>query len=205
LAADGETNGFGPVVKCVGGENAEPTCEVKGLWAEAGVVGSSGSRPAALDLPALAPHACRVTDEEHLLRFEDGSLPLELWAHRAHSKVGYTYLRRHSFDEALRRLRAGIRAYNAAQGIADTPTGGYHETMTQAWLHSIHTTLCQFGPAESADAFFDAQSQLTQKRALLLFYSRDHIMSAAAKASFVPPDLAPLPIPLHPKENGLVE
>jgi hypothetical protein len=136
-----------------------------------------------------------MKDEEHLHRFEDHTLPIELWNHRAHLKVAYLYLQRFSFEETLSRLQTGIRAYNAAKGIKDTPTGGYHETMTQAWLHLVHTTLCQFGPAENADAFFDAQTQLSGKRTLLLFYSRDCIMSPEAKASFVTPDLAPLPRP----------
>lgn len=138
-----------------------------------------------------------MNDDEHLQRFEDQSLPLGQWTHRAHLKVAYLYLLRFSFDETMLRLRAGIRAYNAAQGIVDSPTGGYHETMTCAWLQLVHTTLRQFGAAETADAFFDAQSQLTQKRALLLFYSRDRIMSAEAKATFIAPDLAPLPQPLN--------
>lgn len=137
-----------------------------------------------------------MTDEEHLRQFEDQSLPRDLWHHRAHLKVAYLYLTRFPFAEALHRLRTGIRAYNAAQGIVDSPTGGYHETMTCAWAQLVHTTLCQFGPAASSDAFFDAQTQLKEKRALLLFYSRDRIMSPEAKASFLPPDLAPLPQPL---------
>ena len=137
-----------------------------------------------------------MNDDEHLQQFEALSLPLEQWNHRAHLKVAYLYLLRYSFEETLTRLQTGIRAYNAAQGIADTPTSGYHETMTQAWLHLVHTTLCQFGPANTADEFFDAQSQLSAKRTLLLFYSRDRILSAEAKASFVEPDLAPLPCPL---------
>ncbi|MDZ4405370.1 hypothetical protein [Prosthecobacter sp.] len=71
-------------------------------------------------------------DDEFLRQFEDQSLPLECWNHRAHLKIAYLQLTRFPFDEALCRMRAGIRAYNAARGIADTPTGGYHETMTQA-------------------------------------------------------------------------
>ena len=138
-----------------------------------------------------------MNDEEHLRRFEDHSLPLEQWSHRAHLKVAYLYLNRFSQAEALERLRTGIQAYNAAQGIQDTPTGGYHETMTQVWLKLVYTTLRQFGPAESADAFFDAQTQLQSKRTPLLFYSRERIMSAEAKRSFVAPDLAPLPVPLE--------
>ncbi|MEK7950802.1 hypothetical protein [Luteolibacter soli] len=140
-----------------------------------------------------------MSDHEHLRQFEDQSLPLDLWHHRAHLKVAYLYLSRFPFEEALNRLRSGIRAYNAAHGIGDTPTGGYHETMTCAWCHLVHTTLRQFGPAASSDAFLDAQTQLKDKRVLLLFYSRDLIMSPEAKSSFIPPDLAPLPQPLDPR------
>lgn len=133
-----------------------------------------------------------MNDEDHLRRFEDHTLPKELWNHRAHLKVAYLYLNCCSYEEALERLRSGIKAYNAAQGIQDTPTGGYHETMTQVWLRLVHSTLSQFGPAETADAFFEAQTQLGSKHTPLLFYSRDRIMSAEAKRSFVEPDLAPL-------------
>ncbi len=143
-----------------------------------------------------------MNDEEHLRRFEDQSLPLEEWTHRAHLKVAYLYLNRFSQAEALGRLRRGIQAYNTAHGIQDTPTGGYHETMTQVWLQLVYTTLCQFGPAESADAFFDTQTQLRDKRTPLLYYSRDCIMSAEAKRCFVAPDLAPLPPPVDKPVDG---
>lgn len=136
-----------------------------------------------------------MNDEEHLRRFEDHSLPKEEWTHRAHLKVAYLYLTQFSFAAALERLRTGIQAYNAAQGIQDTPTGGYHETMTQVWLQLVSTALRQFGPADTADAFFDAQTQLCDKGTPLLFYSRDRLMSPEAKRSFVAPDLAPLPKP----------
>jgi hypothetical protein len=137
-----------------------------------------------------------VNDDEHLRQFEACTLTHAQWNHRAHLKTAYLYLLRFPFDEALRRIRENIRALNAAHGVVDSPTRGYHETMTHAWLQLVHTTLRQFGPAESSDAFLDAQTQLCDKRTLLLFYSRDHIMSAEAKATFVPPDLAPLPQPL---------
>ena len=139
-----------------------------------------------------------MNDEELLHSFEDRSLPKEQWNHRAHLKVAYLHLIRFSYAEALERLRAGIKAYNAAQGILDTPTGGYHETLTQVWLQLVHTTLRQFGPAATAEAFFEAQTQLQSKRTPLLFYSRDRLMSVEAKGAFVAPDLAPLPQPMHP-------
>ena len=112
--------------------------------------------------------------------------------------MAYLYLLRFPYPEALERLRTGIQAYNAAHGIQDTPTGGYHETLTQVWLQLVHTALRQFGPADTADAFFDTQTQLSDKRTPLLFYSRERLMSAEAKRMFVEPDLAPLPQPPAP-------
>lgn len=141
-----------------------------------------------------------ASDDEFLRQFQDQSLPHDQWNHRAHLKVAYLHLIRFPFDEALHRMRTGIRAYNAVHGIADTPTGGYHETMTQAWLQIVHTTLRQYGPAASADDFLDAQPQLTQKRILRLFYSSGRMMSPEAKATFILPDLAPLPQSLMPQE-----
>ncbi len=138
-----------------------------------------------------------LSDDEFLLSFEAQSLPREQWTHRAHVKVAYLYLTRLSFDDALMRVRSGVQAFNSAKGIVDSPTGGYHETMTCAWLHLVHTTLCQSGKATSAEAFLDEHPQLTQKRILLLFYSRDRIMSVDAKRTFIEPDLAPLPRPVN--------
>lgn len=134
-----------------------------------------------------------MTDEDHRRRFEDHSLQHAQWTHRAHLKVAYLYLLQLPYPEALERLRTGIKAYNAAHGIQDTPTGGYHETLTQVWLQLVHSAMRQFGPAETADAFFDCQPQLGSTRTPLLFYSRERLMSAEAKRMFVAPDLTALP------------
>jgi hypothetical protein len=65
--------------------------------------------------------------------------------------------------------------------------------MTQAWMRLVYLTLCEYGPAENADAFYDQNPQLSQKKVLRLFYSRDLFRSPRAKAEFVEPDLTPLP------------
>jgi hypothetical protein len=134
-----------------------------------------------------------MTDDELLRQFEDCTLPFNEWVHRAHVKVAYLYLTRHPFELAAEKLGEGIRAYNAAHHVPDEPTRGYHETMTLAWLRIIHTTLCVYGPADSADDFVDGQPQLREKKNLRLFYSPELIMSARAKREFMEPDLTPLP------------
>ena len=134
-----------------------------------------------------------VEDEQFLSEFEAQRWPLERWHHRDHVKLAYLYLVRYGPDEAMTRLRIGIKGHNAARGIVDSPTGGYHETMTQAWLRLVHVVLCEYGPTENADAFYEAHPELSQVKVLRLFYSRELFMSARAKVEFVEPDLAALP------------
>jgi hypothetical protein len=137
-----------------------------------------------------------MNDDTLLQQFTDCSYPFDQWHHRAHVKVAWIFLTRFGFDTAGQKLRDGIRAYNAAHHVEDTPSGGYHETMTMAWLRIIHATIQVYGPKETADEFFDFHPQLGQKKILRLFYSPALFMSPGAKAEFVKPDLTALPKPL---------
>jgi hypothetical protein len=137
-----------------------------------------------------------VDDRELLVQFESLTLPFAQWTHRAHVKVAFCYLREHGFDAALEELRRNIQAYNAANGVPDTPTSGYNETTTHAFLHLIHATMRAYGdvvPAPDAETFCDAHPQLQNRCVLRLFYSPARRMHADAKTRFVEPDLAPLP------------
>ena len=150
-----------------------------------------------------APNACVLdtgahvpSDEAFLQAFEERTLPFAQWTHRAHVKVALTYLRRGTFQEALERMRVGIKAYNARHGVPDTATSGYNETTTHAFLHLIAATIAAYGdshPTPDGDSFCDTHPQLMTRHALRLFYSPQRRMDPEAKARFVEPDLAPLP------------
>src|SRR5882757_8963751 len=111
-----------------------------------------------------------TTDDIFLQQFETRTLPFAKWTHRAHLKVAYLYLVRVDFETAAQKVCEGIRAYNAANNVPESPTSGYHQTTTMAWLHIITATLAEYGPAATADEFLDAQPQLAQKKILRLFY-----------------------------------
>jgi hypothetical protein len=170
-------------------------------------------------VPEISPaktEATTLSDEEFLRHFEACTLPYVHWTHRAHLRVAYLYVTRFGLEGAIPKVTAGIRAYNQSQGIADTPTGGYHETMTVAWLHLVAAMLAEYGPTGAVDCrasaplaaaggapalqmspsemFLEAQLQLREKKLLRLYYSRARFGSPEAKYSFVPPDLAPLPV-----------
>ena len=139
-----------------------------------------------------------MSDDAFLAAFESCAHPLDQWHHREHVKLAYILLLRYPLDEAIARARSGIKAYNQSKNLPDELSSGYHETMTQAWMRIIHATLCEYGPAENADAFYEQHPQLSQKKNLRLFYSRDRFVSWEAKRSFREPDLAPLPASRNP-------
>ena len=145
--------------------------------------------------PRLAVSALvqSMDDETFLQQFEAANFTAEQWHHPEHIKVAYLYLCRYSFDESVDRMRAGLKTLNAKQNVPESLTRGYHETLTQVWMRLVQLTIELYGTAESSDVFYQQSPQLSQPKVLRLFYSRDVIMSAQAKAEFVEPDLTPLP------------
>jgi hypothetical protein len=136
-------------------------------------------------------------DDAALLRkFEDCTLPFDQWTHRAHVRVAFTYLRKHPFNDALARMRAGVKRYNGHNNVPESPTSGYNETTTHAFLHLIAAVMSAYAqsfPVESANEFCDTHPQLMTRHVLRLFYSPQRRMDPLAKSQFVEPDLAPLP------------
>jgi hypothetical protein len=137
-----------------------------------------------------------MTDEQFLSQFERKTLPFDQWTHRAHVKIAFLYLRDHPFDAALSKIRRGIRAYNATNNVPESPTSGYNETTTVAFLHLIAATMAAYSnefPTSTADAFCDTHPQLMTRSVLRLFYSPQRRMHPDAKTKFIEPDLASLP------------
>lgn len=133
-----------------------------------------------------------MNDDDFLKAFEDCSLPLAQWNHRAHVRVAFLYLSRLDLAEAIDRMRSGIKAYNAVHGVEDGPSMGYHETTTQAFMWLIHQAVRQRGPFQDSHQFCERNPELLDRRVLLCYYTRERIMEPAAKHNFVEPDIAPL-------------
>jgi len=144
-------------------------------------------------LPAGTP----VTEVElqHLVgRFLSRTLPKPEWTHAAHVIVALWHLR--EFDEAttLYVLRERISAYNESVGVMNTPTGGYHETLTVFWVRLAALLLAQTTGFESFETVVTrALPHAADKSIPLRFYTRDRIFSVEARHGFVEPDLRPLP------------
>lgn len=114
------------------------------------------------------------------------------WNHRSHLRVAWMFLSRYEMDEAHLRMRVAIILLNAVHEVPESPQGGYHETLTRVWLALV-------GSARGVDAALDSEAFLSkhpvllERQAPLSFYSRERLLSIAARARFIEPDLAPLP------------
>ena len=127
-------------------------------------------------------------------RFAALALHKAEWTHVAHLAVGAWHVRRYGAVEALPRLRDGIRRLNVSIGGANTPSSGYHETITAAYVAMLAAFLdtCPPGlPLAECLARLWA-SPLAARDMLFTFYTRERLLSTQARAQWVDPDLAPL-------------
>lgn len=128
------------------------------------------------------------------MRFVASTLPREEWTHLAHLAVGLWHVDRYSKEEALDRLRGGIRKLNDSHGTINSASSGYHETITRVYVQ----LLAEFNGRCAAQEPLPERvsrllkSKLAQKDALFNFFSRSTLMSEKARAEWVVPDLAPI-------------
>ncbi len=144
------------------------------------------------------------TDLDDLVaRFVACRLPHSEWTHQAHLAVGAWHVAHFGAEEALTRLRLGIRHLNDSHGTPNSATRGYHETISRAYVVLL---------AEFLDSVQDTMplvervtrllaGPLAARDALLRFYSRERLMSPEARAAWIEPDLRPLRL-AHLQDGG---
>lgn len=121
------------------------------------------------------------------------SLPKPEWTHAAHFAAAFWVLRQPGML-AERDLPGFIRAYNEATGVANTDSGGYHETITLASLHQARKWLDAHAQLPIWAALNGLlASPLGRSDWLLSHWSRDCLFSVAARRGWVEPNLRPLP------------
>lgn len=127
-------------------------------------------------------------------RFVALALAKEEWTHVAHLAVGAWHVDRFGATDALSMLRDGIKRLNVSIGGANTPTSGYHETITAAYVTLIAAFLDACPPDLPLAARVDRllASPVAERDILFSFWSRERLMSTDARARWVEPDLGPL-------------
>ncbi len=123
----------------------------------------------------------------------DHSLPKDKWTHAAHLVATLRLVR--TRDAGLERdLPDIIRTYNVSVGGVNDDHGGYHETITQAYLAAIRAFAAGLpaGTSDSAAAQALLATPLGDKAWPLTHWTRERLFSVEARRGWVEPDLKPL-------------
>jgi hypothetical protein len=123
------------------------------------------------------------------------SLPREEWTHEAHLAATTYLLLRHPEIDLDAELPDLIRRYNESVGGVNDDTQGYHDTITRVFLHGVRLFLNEADLSASLHEFVNELllSPMGRRDWPFRFYSRDHLLSVAARRAFVAPDVAELP------------
>lgn len=124
-------------------------------------------------------------------QFEKCAVTPEEWTHKAHLTAGLWYLLHHDINTATNKMRQGIHMLNAAHNVANTPTSGYHETLTVFWTKTIAEFL-QNSDETSLVTLANGLLENYPSSYPLKFYSRELLFSPAARAKYIEPDLMQL-------------
>ncbi len=130
----------------------------------------------------------------HLIeQFQNRTLPKEAWTHEAHLIVALWFVKNYTKSEAICLIRAGIISYNVAVGTPNTPSQGYHETITLFWIWLIGAFISKHSNLEIeelVERFLG--SKYAHRDIFFEYYTKKLLFSVTARANWVGADLREL-------------
>lgn len=130
-----------------------------------------------------------MTDEEFLHAFTTATLPNAQFHHRDHLRMSWLMLQRLGLEAGAEAIVSGIRHIAGAHGHAPK----YHETMTRFWIWLVDHAMRARPEITSFDDFLTAYPMVLDKTLPFRHWSHDGLMSPAARAVWVDPDVLALP------------
>jgi len=138
--------------------------------------------------------------DAEIVRLGEGLLACALvredWTHEAHLAACLYLLTLRPDVDVDAEIAGLISRFNESVGGVNDDQGGYHDTITCAYVAGVRLFLAETdekGLRERVNALL--LTPMGQRDWPLRFYSRELLFSVPARRGFVPPDLAPLPAP----------
>jgi hypothetical protein len=119
----------------------------------------------------------------------DASLPQSEWTHRGHITATHVLIRQQGRDATLALCRERIPRLNDAHGVANSDTGGFHDTLTVFFVAAVADAIGRGLTIDETVAELD-------RDAALRWWSEPVLMSVEARHGFVTPDIAAPPFAL---------
>ena len=122
------------------------------------------------------------------------TLPRAAWTHEAHLAACLWLLSERPDIDVDAEIAGLIRRFNESVGGVNDDHGGYHDSITRAYVAGVRLFLRETAETRLAmrvNALL--LSEIGRRDWPLRFYSRELLFSVPARRGFVEPDLAPLP------------
>ena len=125
----------------------------------------------------------------------DCTLSREQWTHGAHLAATVYLVLKHPKIDLDVELPGIISRYNESVGTANSDSGGYHDTITRAYLGGIRLFLSKTDVARPVDELVNEllMTPMGRRDWPLRFWSKELLFSVEARRKWVEPDLAPMP------------
>lgn len=130
------------------------------------------------------------SDLEFRDQMETCEFPVSDFNHRAHLRLAYIYLAHNDPETSSELMKDTINRFLDHNGVDPSK---FHETITRAWILAVHHFMNKTETADSADEFIDRNPQLLDTNIMMTHYSAEVLFSDEARATFVQPDLDPIP------------
>jgi len=140
-------------------------------------------------MPPLVVYKNEREIEEVVTKFEQCEYGLAEFPHARHLTVAAWYLTRLPAEEAMAAMRRGLLRFTAHH-----KKQGYHETITRFWMELVGEFLGRHSPGRTlAESVTVLLENYANKQIMFEYYSRERVMSDAAKKGWLEPDLKALP------------
>ena len=137
----------------------------------------------------MGPHELSQDDRDFRSAFEACIVTPAQFTHEAHVRIAYIYLVESDVEAAVQRMREALLHFLDHNGL---PRSKFHETITRAWVLAVRHFMDGSSSTSSAD-FIAKNLALLDSKIMLTHYSASVLFSSDARASFVEPDLDPIP------------
>ena len=123
------------------------------------------------------------------------SLPRAEWTHEAHLAATTYLILKHSEIDLDTELPGLILRYNESVGGVNSDSEGYHDTITRAYLRGIRFFLKESDTSRPVHDLVNEllMSPMGRRDWPLRFWSKERLLSVAARRGWVEPDLAAMP------------
>lgn len=138
-----------------------------------------------MDVVAGAPDLDRRASEV-AAGLLDRTLPKEDWTHEGHVLACIALVRSRGPTDALVAFRAAIPPYNESTGVANTSTGGYHDTITAYYVWAVERLV-----ASGVSTHEILAHPSIERTGALAWWDRETLMGQRARRAWRSPTRTP--------------